>query len=87
MISYEDVDKLRGMRAPGLTVLSLYLAVPLDPAARTRWHVPLVIGGHRGSITGLLQALPSTVRETFAGSFTADPHTLTPARVRELASP
>jgi len=32
MISYEDVDKLRGMRARGLTILSLYLAVPLDPA-------------------------------------------------------
>ena len=27
------------------------------------------------------------MRETFAGSFTADPHTLTPRQVRELASP
>ena len=49
--------------------------------------MPLVIGGHRDSIAGLLQALPPAVREDFAGSFTADPHTLTPARVRELASP
>jgi len=62
-------------------------AAILERAARTRRHVPLVIGGHHDSITSLLQALPSTVRETFAGSFTADPHTLTPARVRELASP
>ena len=50
-------------------------------------NVPLVIGGHHDSIAGLLQALPPGVRERFAGSFTADPHTLTPARIRELAGP
>jgi hypothetical protein len=49
--------------------------------------VPLVIGGHHDSIAGLLQALPPVAREAFAGSFTADPHSLTPARVRELAGP
>lgn len=48
---------------------------------------PLVIGGHQDAIAHLLQALPLTIREDFAGSFTADPHTLTPARVRELAGP
>jgi hypothetical protein len=32
MISHADVEKLRSMRAPGPTVLSLYLPVPLDPA-------------------------------------------------------
>jgi len=32
MISHADVEKLRGMRAPGPAVLSLYLPVPLDPA-------------------------------------------------------
>jgi len=50
-------------------------------------HVPLVIGGHNDSIAGLLQELPPAAREAFAGSFTADPHALTPARVRELATP
>ncbi|HEY1320689.1 MAG TPA: hypothetical protein VGF32_10605 [Streptosporangiaceae bacterium] len=50
-------------------------------------HVPLVIAGRHDSITGLLQELPPAARETFAGSFTADPHALTPARVRELAGP
>lgn len=50
-------------------------------------NVPLVIGGHHDGIAGLLQALPPVVREAFAGSFTADPNTLTPARIRELASP
>jgi Bacterial archaeo-eukaryotic release factor family 10 len=62
-------------------------AAILERAAAAHRHVPLVIGGHHDSITALLQALPSTVREAFAGSFTADPHTLTPARVRELATP
>ena len=50
-------------------------------------RVPLVIGGHRDSIAGLLRALPPAAREVFAGSFHADPHTLTEARVRELAGP
>ncbi len=50
-------------------------------------NVPLVIGGHHDSIAGLLDALPPAAREAFAGTFTADPHTLIPARVRELASP
>lgn len=49
--------------------------------------VPLVIGGHRDSIAGLLQALPATAREVFAGSFHADPHTLTEPGARELAAP
>jgi peptide chain release factor subunit 1 len=62
-------------------------AAILERAARTRRHEPLVIAGHHDSISGLLQALPPTVREAFAGSFTADPHSLTPARVRELAGP
>ena len=61
-------------------------AAILARAAGIGQHVPLVIGGHHDSIAGLLQALPPGVREDFAGSFTADPHTLTPARVRELAS-
>ena len=62
-------------------------AAILARAADAGRHVPLVIGGHHDSIAGLLQALPPAVRADFAGSFTADPHTLTPARVRELASP
>jgi hypothetical protein len=31
MISHADVEKLRSIRAPGPTVLSLYLPVPMDP--------------------------------------------------------
>ena len=48
---------------------------------------PLVIGGHEDGIPEFLASLPPAVREAFAGSFTADPHTLTPARVRDLAAP
>jgi peptide subunit release factor 1 (eRF1) len=50
-------------------------------------HEPLVIGGHQDAIGHLLQLLPPTLRADFAGSFTGDPLTLTPARVRELAAP
>jgi Bacterial archaeo-eukaryotic release factor family 10 len=62
-------------------------AAILERAAESGGPVPLVIGGHHDSIAGLLQALPAAAREAFAGSFLADPHTLTPAKVRELAAP
>lgn len=32
MISHADVEKLRSIRVPGPTVLSLYLPVLMDPA-------------------------------------------------------
>jgi hypothetical protein len=63
------------------------VAAILQRAADADRHVPLVIGGHHDSIASLLQALPPAARQAFAGSFTADPHTLTPARIRELADP
>jgi hypothetical protein len=63
------------------------VAAILQRSAGPAGNAPLVIGGHHDSIAGLLQALPPAARESFAGSFTADPHTLTPARIRELASP
>jgi hypothetical protein len=48
---------------------------------------PLVIGGHDESVSRLLDCLPASKREWFAGSFGADVHTVTAARVRELAAP
>ncbi|HXZ71490.1 MAG TPA: hypothetical protein VEH31_11565, partial [Streptosporangiaceae bacterium] len=63
------------------------VAAILERAADPGRPVPLVIGGHHDSIAGLLKALPPAVREDFAGSFAADPHTLTPARIRQLAGP
>lgn len=48
---------------------------------------PLVIGGHEDSIPAFLALVPPDVRERFIGSFIVDPHTMTPARVRELSAP
>jgi hypothetical protein len=61
-------------------------AAILARTADLKLQVPLVIGGHHDSIAGLLRALPPVERADFAGSFVADPDTLTPAKVRELAS-
>ena len=59
----------------------------LEAAMRAEDPLPLVLGGHEESIGQFLGAAPATLRERFAGSFAADPHTVTPARVRELAGP
>lgn len=48
---------------------------------------PLVVGGHEDGIRQLIQVLPARAAEALAGSFAADPHTLTAVRVRELAGP
>jgi hypothetical protein len=48
---------------------------------------PLVVGGHPDGVRDLFAGLSPAARESFAGSFAADPHALTPARVRDLAAP
>lgn len=50
-------------------------------------HELLVVGGHEDSIPQFLAVLPPDLRDRFAGSFIVDPHTMTPSRVRALASP
>ena len=62
-------------------------AALLEQTIRNGEQEPLIIGGHEDGIPEFLASLPPTVREAFAGSFTADPHNLTPARVRDLAAP
>jgi len=57
----------------------------LDRAASATGPEPLIVGGHESSIAQLLAVLPAGLRDQFAGSFVADPHTLTPAKVRDLA--
>ncbi len=59
----------------------------LEREARAGGVRPLVIGGQPEGIAQLLSLLPEHLRAQYAGSFTADPHTLTTARVRELAGP
>jgi hypothetical protein len=60
-------------------------AVMLDHAVRAGGPEPLVIGGHEETVPQFLAVLPAGLRRDFAGSFVADPHTLTPAIVRDLA--
>jgi peptide chain release factor subunit 1 len=62
-------------------------AAILEGALRGGDQRPLVVGGHEESIPQFLAAASAELREHFAGSFAADPHTVTPARVRDLAAP
>jgi hypothetical protein len=62
-------------------------AVVLDRQARNGNSQPLVVGGHPDSVMHLLAQLPRAVMTEYAGSFAADPRTLTLARARELAAP
>jgi len=61
------------------------VAAILEREARAGDHRPLVLGGHPEGITQLLSLLPEHLLEQYAGSFAADPNTLTIARARELA--
>jgi hypothetical protein len=60
-------------------------AALLERDARTSGPEPLIVGGHKNTIAQFLAVLPAGLRDHFAGSFVADPHTLTPAKVRDLA--
>jgi hypothetical protein len=62
-------------------------AVQLTELMRRGEPGPLVLGGDEDSSRRLLAAVPPMVRGAIAGRFTADPGTLTAARVRDLASP
>jgi release factor family 10 len=62
-------------------------AALLERATAPGDQQPLVIGGHEDTIPQFLAILPAGLRDRFAGSFVADPHAITPARVRELAAP
>jgi hypothetical protein len=62
-------------------------AAMLERAQRSSGPEPVVVGGHRETIPQFLNALRPAVRDHLAGTFFADPHTMTPARVRALAGP
>lgn len=62
-------------------------AAILRQAVRTGEPEPLVVGGHQEAIPRFLGILPAELRDCLAGSFIVDPHTMTPARVRELSGP
>jgi peptide chain release factor subunit 1 len=46
----------------------------------------VVIGGHEAETAEFLAMLPAALRCRVAGTFVIDPHTMTPARVRQLAA-
>lgn len=48
---------------------------------------PIVIGGHEDTIAQFTATLSTGLRDRVAGSFRVDPHTMTPAVVRDLAAP
>ena len=60
-------------------------AAILGQAMRAGEPEPLVVGGHQEAIPHFLAMLPADLRDRLAGSFVIDPHTMTPARVRELS--
>jgi Bacterial archaeo-eukaryotic release factor family 10 len=62
-------------------------AAILDRQACHGSSQPLVVGGRADSIKQLLTLLPQAVLREYAGSFAADPRSLTLARARDLAAP
>jgi hypothetical protein len=62
-------------------------AAILDRQARNGNSQPLMVGGPADCIKHQLALLPRAVLADYAGSFAADPRTLTLARARELAAP
>lgn len=59
----------------------------IERSMRPGGHEPLVIGGHEDTVAQFASMLPAGLRDRLAGTFVVDPHTMTPARVRELAAP
>lgn len=59
----------------------------IERSMRPGGHEPLVVGGHEETIAQFAAMLPAGLRDRLAGTFVVDPHTMTPARVRELAAP
>lgn len=64
----------------------LTVAETLDRAMRRTRCAVFTLGGHAYETANFLRAKPGPLRERYAGDFVADPHTLNPARVRELSS-
>lgn len=62
-------------------------AALVERAARPGGDEPIVIGGHADTVPAFAATLPAALRERVAGTFRVDPHTMTPAMVRDLADP
>lgn len=62
-------------------------AATLSEQMRRAGRQLIVVGGHEQTFGQFMAALTSEVADQVAGTFIADPHTLTPARARALAAP
>lgn len=62
-------------------------ASAVEALLRAHGPGPLVVGGHEETVTEFLALLPCALRPHIVGTFAIDPHTMTPARVREAAAP
>ncbi len=60
-------------------------AAALASAAERGGCGPIVVGGHEAETAEFLGSIPAALRARVAGTFVIDPHTMTPARVRQLA--
>ena len=61
-------------------------AASMKQALEASGQQPLVIGGHKDAVPAFLAALPDDIRDRCAGSFTADPSTMTADQVREQSA-
>jgi peptide chain release factor subunit 1 len=57
----------------------------LDHRFRTERYDVFVVGGHQYELPAFVEFLPRSMRERVVGTFSIDPHTATPAMVREHA--
>ena len=60
-------------------------AASMKQAVQASGRQPLVLGGREDTIPTFLAVLPDDLGDRFAGSFVADPSTMTPGRIRELS--
>ena len=57
----------------------------LAEATSDEGYGPIAVGGHEAATGAFLALLPPVLRQRVAGTFVIDPHTMSPARVRQLA--
>ncbi len=77
--AYRNDQRARKLARQHYATAAAAIAVAADGCG------PIVVGGHEAETGEFLAALPAALRNRVAGTFVIDPHTMTPARVRQLA--
>lgn len=83
--SYRNDQRSRTLARQHYAAVAAALTAATGGAAATGGCEPIVLGGNEAVTREVLAALPTALRNRVAGSFVADPHAMTPARVRLLA--